>query len=183
MTPEARLLKRVMNYSRSMGGIPLRLSFQRGVSVGFPDLLILLSNGRALFMECKRLGGKPTPLQLHRIKQLRELGFTAEWCDNFDAARAIIASALDSARVPSPRSGASAHPPIGGAGAGSRPRKDGSDAARVLRSESSRPSEDHAGDRTTARLQASLAAGRVEMDGVQTSPFQPFTRFQKRTTA
>lgn len=43
---------------------------------GIPDLLCL-KNGRAVFLEIKQPGQKPTPLQLFRIDQLRKTGFEA----------------------------------------------------------------------------------------------------------
>lgn len=41
---------------------------------GFPDL-ILLKDGKTLFIEVKRPGGKPRPLQQYRINELRKAGF------------------------------------------------------------------------------------------------------------
>lgn len=41
---------------------------------GIPDLL-LLKDGNASFVEVKREGQKPRPLQEYRIKELRSLGF------------------------------------------------------------------------------------------------------------
>lgn len=41
---------------------------------GIPDL-IALKNGSVKFIEVKRPGQKPRPLQLYRHQQLRELGF------------------------------------------------------------------------------------------------------------
>ena len=41
---------------------------------GIPDLL-LLKDGKASFVEVKREGQKPRPLQEYRIKKLRSLGF------------------------------------------------------------------------------------------------------------
>jgi hypothetical protein len=56
---------------------------------GVPDRIILF-NGKALFLELKQRGKKPTPLQLHEIERLREAGCRAEWVDNFDDARILI---------------------------------------------------------------------------------------------
>ena len=44
---------------------------------GIPDLLIL-KNGKAFFVEVKRPGEKPRPLQEYRMNALRELGFICE---------------------------------------------------------------------------------------------------------
>ncbi len=43
---------------------------------GFPDLM-LLKNGKATFVEVKRPGQKPRPLQEYRLKELRDAGFDA----------------------------------------------------------------------------------------------------------
>lgn len=42
---------------------------------GMPDRLVLLPNGYAGFVECKRKGEKPRPLQLARHRLLKSLGF------------------------------------------------------------------------------------------------------------
>lgn len=44
---------------------------------GIPDLL-LLKDGKASFVEVKREGQKPRPLQEYRIKELRSLGFEVQ---------------------------------------------------------------------------------------------------------
>lgn len=48
---------------------------------GIPDLLAL-KDGVARFVEVKRPGEKPRPLQLYRHEQLRNLGFDVEVMDN-----------------------------------------------------------------------------------------------------
>lgn len=47
---------------------------------GIPDLL-LLKDGVASFVECKRQGGKARPLQEYRISELRSLGFKVDIID------------------------------------------------------------------------------------------------------
>ena len=42
---------------------------------GMPDRLVLLPHGRFCFVEVKAPGEKPRPLQVHKHKQLRRLGF------------------------------------------------------------------------------------------------------------
>lgn len=42
---------------------------------GFPDLM-MLKEGEVLFIEVKRPGEKPRPLQEYRIAELRKAGFT-----------------------------------------------------------------------------------------------------------
>lgn len=49
---------------------------------GMPDRLVLLPQGRIAFVEMKAPGKKPRPLQLHRHKELRQLGFLVYVLDN-----------------------------------------------------------------------------------------------------
>ena len=44
-------------------------------SAGWPDRIILLSDGKFGFVEVKALGEKPRKLQIHRHDQLRSLGY------------------------------------------------------------------------------------------------------------
>jgi hypothetical protein len=94
MTPEARILKKVTAFVRSQGGVVVRLTFARGVSAGWPDVLALFPHGQCLFVELKRPGSRPSPLQMHRIGVLCELGYKATWADSFDAARGAIEDSL-----------------------------------------------------------------------------------------
>jgi hypothetical protein len=41
---------------------------------GYPDRLVVLSNGRVVWVEFKRPGGELEPLQKFRIKRLQSLG-------------------------------------------------------------------------------------------------------------
>ena len=66
---EQKLVKAV----KAMGGISPKF-----ISPGFdgmPDRLVLLPHGKFAFIEVKRHGEKPRPLQLARHKLLRGLGF------------------------------------------------------------------------------------------------------------
>jgi len=61
------------------------------IAVGFPDFVIFQPNGRAVFLECKRPGGKATPEQLATLAHARKLGFVAEIVESLDAALAVLA--------------------------------------------------------------------------------------------
>jgi hypothetical protein len=62
--------------------LKLNVSGQRG----YPDRLVLLSGGRAVFVELKRPGGKLRPLQEHVHGQLKALGFqVATFADAVEA--------------------------------------------------------------------------------------------------
>lgn len=68
---QARIIKRLE--SEGYYVVKLILTSKNGI----PDLLIL-KNGVASFVEVKRPGEKPRPLQEYRMNELRELGFTCE---------------------------------------------------------------------------------------------------------
>src|SRR4051812_29947491 len=66
-------------------GVPsLQLNLQQ--NAGHPDRLFLVPGGRPLFMEFKRPGDRPRPLQLHRLETLVMLGYLpdvdAGWTDD-----------------------------------------------------------------------------------------------------
>lgn len=43
-------------------------------NAGVPDRLVVLPDGKIAFVEIKRKGAKPRPLQVNRIKELEKLG-------------------------------------------------------------------------------------------------------------
>lgn len=47
-----------------------------------PDRQILAHGGVTGFLELKRKGEKPTPLQWRELRTLKEMGFNVGWCDN-----------------------------------------------------------------------------------------------------
>ena len=73
---EQRLVKAV----RAAGGICPKL-VSPGID-GMPDRLLLMPGGRMAFVEVKAPGKEPRPLQTHRHKQLRALGFPVFVLDN-----------------------------------------------------------------------------------------------------
>jgi VRR-NUC domain len=98
-TPEGRIKDRITRYAQSQGCAVIRLYFARGVTVGWPDTLLILPQGITLFVEVKRKGQQPSEIQKHRLSVLHELGHKAIWCDNFDAARGAILSAMGTAAL------------------------------------------------------------------------------------
>ena len=70
---EKQIEQKLIRAVRRFGGLALKL-----VSPGFngvPDRLLLFMEGKVAFCEVKAPGQKPRPLQVHRIEQLREMGF------------------------------------------------------------------------------------------------------------
>ena len=73
---------------RRSGGLALKF-----VSPGFngvPDRLLLFTGGRAAFCEVKAPGQKPRPLQVHRMEQLRQLGFKVFVIDDREQIGGVI---------------------------------------------------------------------------------------------
>lgn len=65
---------------RKQGGLCWKL-ISPGVD-GVPDRICLWPGGKVAFVEVKRPGAKPRPLQTRRMEQLRELGFTVVVVDS-----------------------------------------------------------------------------------------------------
>ena len=49
---------------------------------GYPDRIVILPGGKHIWIELKRRGKKPRPLQTYRMHQLTEQGAEALWFDN-----------------------------------------------------------------------------------------------------
>ena len=84
---EKKVDKTLCGYARSLLVKAIKLTSAN--DRGQPDRMFLF-NGRALFIEMKGLGKKPTTLQLRYLEQLRELGFVAEWVDNVEDGKKLI---------------------------------------------------------------------------------------------
>lgn len=87
MMTEAQLERKVVEFCR--GYKLLTYKFSSPAHRGVPDRIILY-HGRALFLELKRPGKKPTKLQERELEELRAAGCAAHWADNFETARDII---------------------------------------------------------------------------------------------
>ncbi len=75
---EQKLIKEV----RQSGGLALKF-----ISPGFngvPDRLLLFKEGKVVFCEVKAPGLKPRLLQVHRMEQLRDLGFRVYVVDSIE---------------------------------------------------------------------------------------------------
>ena len=59
---------------------------------GVPDRLCLFPFGELVFVELKRYGAKPRPLQMKQIKRIRKLGFRVEVIDSEQGIRELIGS-------------------------------------------------------------------------------------------
>ena len=79
---EKQIEQKLVTAVKASGGICPKL-----VSPGFdgmPDRMVLLPGCRIGFVEVKAPGEKPRPLQTHRHKQLRALGFPVFVLDDLE---------------------------------------------------------------------------------------------------
>lgn len=97
MTPEGKVRQPVLDWAKNNGIGHVRQSFRPGVKQGVPDDLFLVPGGIAVFIEFKRLGKEPTPLQFARLEMLQKLGFVALWADTSEAGIAALQFAKSAA--------------------------------------------------------------------------------------
>ena len=57
---------------------------------GVPDRLCLFDGGKAVFVETKRHGAKPRPLQRRQIERIRKLGFDVRVVDSKEDIEELI---------------------------------------------------------------------------------------------
>ena len=68
----------------------LCLKFTSPSMTGIPDRIILLPKGKVGFVETKRPGGEPRPIQKKRIRQFKNLGFKVYVIDSKENIDEII---------------------------------------------------------------------------------------------
>ena len=68
----------------------LCLKFISPSMTGIPDRIILLPKGKIGFVETKRPGGEPRPIQKKRIRQFKNLGFKVYVLDSKENIDEII---------------------------------------------------------------------------------------------
>lgn len=79
-----------------LGGECIKLT---GIA-GLPDRMVLLPGGRIIFVEMKREGFTPRPIQKHWLRKLRALGFKAGWCDSYESVERLISLCQQGYGVP-----------------------------------------------------------------------------------
>ncbi|MBP2643831.1 MAG: hypothetical protein H6Q67_1718 [Firmicutes bacterium] len=62
---------------------------------GVPDRLVLIPNGKAVFVEMKRPGGILKPLQKKRKKEIEKLGFEVWVVDTLSEITRLVESIVD----------------------------------------------------------------------------------------
>lgn len=73
MPLESSITRSIVTLAKSLGWWTFKIAGGPMQTSGIPDLLCL-KNGRAVFLEVKQPGKKPTPLQEHRMLEIRKIG-------------------------------------------------------------------------------------------------------------
>ena len=73
---------------KNMGGIAFKFTAP-GIN-GVPDRLVLLPHGKLAFVELKAPGKDMRPLQVHRKKQLEQLGFSVYCIDSAEQIGGVL---------------------------------------------------------------------------------------------
>jgi hypothetical protein len=84
---ESTIEKAVCDYAKTKGCITLKLAGMN--QRGQPDRLFI-RNGKALFLEFKAKGKKPTALQIKWLLDLTAQGMNAMWCDSIFEGKQLI---------------------------------------------------------------------------------------------
>lgn len=90
---EAYLSRRV----KELGGLCVKMTAY--VDAGYPDRLVLLPGGVAIWVEVKSKGEKPRLLQRVRMKRLLKLGFAVHVVDSRETVDAILEGADGTDRI------------------------------------------------------------------------------------
>lgn len=84
MVKEQDIQTSIMNYIKSIGGLPVKFN-NMGIyaTAGVSDILACIK-GKFVAIEVKKPGGKPSALQLSFINAINSLGGIAFWTDNLE---------------------------------------------------------------------------------------------------
>lgn len=96
MTLEKKTQKSVIEYARSQGFIALKINV--GSQRGWPDYILIDPQGWHVWIEFKKLGQKPSPLQDFRAEELRSRNVLVVVVDTQEGGYEIVDS-LVAARV------------------------------------------------------------------------------------
>lgn len=84
--------RKVVNFARDLGIQVTKLN-PMGQN-GWPDLLVAIPGGKALFIEMKQPGKEPTKLQLHIHAMLREQGYDVATAQSHEEGKALVSDRL-----------------------------------------------------------------------------------------
>jgi hypothetical protein len=85
---ESRIEKELKDKVQDMGGVALK--FVSPGMAGVPDRIVLIPNGKVIFVELKAPGKTMRPLQLKRKSQLEHLGFKVYLIDSLQGVDSFV---------------------------------------------------------------------------------------------
>lgn len=85
---EKKIESTVKKYARDKGWLAYK--FTSPSHIGVPDDLFISPTGRVIFMEFKREGGQPTPMQNREIQRINDHGVLAVVVDSVDQGKGLI---------------------------------------------------------------------------------------------
>lgn len=94
-TPESKVRDPVVRWAKGNGFMHVRMAFRIGVQTALPDDLFISPAGIHVWIEFKRDGKEPTPLQYDKLEKLARRGVAAFWADNKEDAIAALQRVLD----------------------------------------------------------------------------------------
>lgn len=90
MPLESSITRSIVTMAKGRGWWTFKIAGGPMQTSGVPDLLCV-KHGRAVFLEVKQPGKKPTPLQVQRIKEIRAIGgAVAEVVSSKQAAEGVL---------------------------------------------------------------------------------------------
>lgn len=92
MALEKDIEEKVKNWAEKHNFLVVKVRF---AVVGYPDRLFISPSGHTIFIEFKRPGEVPEPIQSYRIRTLKARNIPAYWTDNYVGAISILRAALD----------------------------------------------------------------------------------------
>ena len=88
MMTEKHVEAALRRYAKERG--VLFLKFTSPGNAGVPDRILIGPTGKIAFLELKRPGESPRPLQLHWLKVLNERGCVAGWTSSVEEGKRFI---------------------------------------------------------------------------------------------
>lgn len=85
---ERTIEQKLVTETRKRGGMALK--FVSPSYSGMPDRLVLMPNGKIIFVEVKAPGQRPRPLQVSRHAKLRRMGFKVYVLDSVKNIAAML---------------------------------------------------------------------------------------------
>ena len=87
---ESTLKKKVLEYLNSVPGCKaIKMHGNRYVEAGTPDICCCYQ-GRAMWIELKRPGEQPTPIQLKRLREWQEAGAVVGWVTDLEGVKRML---------------------------------------------------------------------------------------------